>query len=276
MFNSKTRIALITCGAAVAILAGLYESQAADVCCGPARAVVTYARPYAAGRVAWSPSYGVSSTCNPWVPGSCGYAVYRPVRTVAYAPVTTTAYSPAASCTTILRTRQVPGQPIRNLFRVLLPPYRPIAETVCSTPQTTYYPSVSTTCYSYSGVCDPCDPCGGTASIGLSSSALGACCGAITTTPTYNGGPSTTPPNGGTPRTYRQGSPLESEQRLRPEPDANTNPATYGVPQLIDPDSRTAMRPLQQTVHYQPVSLTGSPAPSQPAADVGGWRASRD
>lgn len=303
MFISKTRIATVVCGVAIALSATYCEAQSA--CCGVAPAVVTYARPYAAARIAWVPSYGISSSCNPWVPGSCGYAVYRPVRACAYTPACNAcsscaspcstsvgygaAYSPGATCTTVLRTRQVPGQPIRNVLRILLPPYRPIEETVCSTPQVSYYPTASTTTYysGYSNSCGSCAPttCGSCYSpardacsacgSACSSCPSAACCGGTTTTPSCNGC-STTYPSNGSPSTYKQDSQSESQPRLMPTPETNTDQTTFGTPKRIEPKSRTAMQPLRQKVYYRTVSLAGSTAAAAPVVDVGGWRASSD
>jgi len=300
MLNLKTRIAMAAVAAALVVLAGVGESAAAGVCCSPVPATVTYARSYAAGRVAWTPSYGISSTCNPWVPGSCGYSVYRPV--VAYSPLVRTAYSPvttafspcppAANCTTVLRTRQVPGQPVRNLFRILLPPYRPIAETVCYTPTvaacpspcSTYYsgacgpcgascvtcPSGScTSCYTTASYSTVCDPCG----IAAPSYSSGGCCPPAATT--YGNGSAPAIDGNGTPSTYKQDSQSEPEIRLMPTPDETTDPATFQKPAAGEPESRTAMQPVRQAVSYRVVSLPGSAAPAA-KIDFGGWRAAAE
>ncbi len=52
--------------------------------CASCAAPTTYAPPYNANRIVWMPSYGVTTTCNPLVPQSCGYGV--------------TAYLPAGGC----------------------------------------------------------------------------------------------------------------------------------------------------------------------------------
>lgn len=295
MFNHKTRIAMVAGIAAIALLAGLCEGQAFAQCCGSSPVVTTYARPYSAGRVSWTSAYGVSSACNPWVPGSCGYSVYRPVTTTAFMPVTQTAFMPVATtacspcasganCVTTLQTRQVPGQPIRNLFRILLPPYRPVPVTTCYTPTTACYPSSCTSCYS--GSCAPtscsscytpsCSSCSRCTSCGSScSSCSSGACDSGNATPSYYNSP-TPSSSTGTPSTYKESSQSNTELRLMPTPDANTAPATFSTPKEADPDTRTAMQPIRQAVLYRPVSLNVSPAAAPATIDVGGWHASSD
>ena len=301
MLNSTIRTVFVACIAASTLFAWLPQSEAAGTCFAPAPAVVTYSRPYAAGRISWLPSYGVRSVGNPMVAGSYGYSVYRPVYQTAYRPVyqaayrpvyqavyrpvtaymPTTGFDPGSSCVTTSVSKYRPGQPLRNVFRVLLPPYGPRLQTVCYTPRAAYSPisygaGMPTSCSSYSPISSTsfysttCDPCSqGSACVQADCGTTGSAC----VSKTYGPAATTPPSNSAVPGTYKQESQPQLERRLKPSPDPSIDPATLNKPKRIDPESRTAMAPVRQAVRYQPVSLAGSTAP---AIDVGGWRASRD
>jgi hypothetical protein len=58
-----------------------------------------------------------------------------------------------------------------------------------------------------------------------------------------------------------------------PDSDNNIQQNSFKKPQIIDPANRTTAKPVVHASYIQPVSQSVVTAP--PAADYGGWRASR-
>ena len=290
MVHSRMRSVVVACGLATAVFASPPESKALFdwLCpanrCGPP-AATTYAPPYAANRISWTPSYGISSTCNPSLPGSCGYGTYQ----VAAAEPAVSACNPCGACVTA--TYRTTYRPFLAWWaarpRLFSPAtyqtvsYRPCVSS-CPTPSVTCYPA---SCASYCP--SPCNPCGALGSVcgTVGASCPTGSCAPITsgttvpssgTTPGWSGTPSTTEGGSGT-STYRQETTSEPDAELQPRPDDSTEPGSTYPPMLINPDSQTATRPLRLATFSRPVS--GSvpvQTPATPLIDVGGWRASRD
>lgn len=165
---------------------------AAPTCC------VTPA-PYHANRIMWTPGYGITSTCNPLAPRSCGYGVTAcmaptPVAPVAAcapcgtyaaaAPVATTTFRPFWSR---LFAPLVPTTTYRVAFCSPLAPCPTACAPMAACPTTACLPIASgcPTCPTAS--CAPaCDPCGDVGGYGMPSSSCpsGTCAPAVTETPT--------------------------------------------------------------------------------------------
>jgi hypothetical protein len=65
-----------------------------------------------------------------------------------------------------------------------------------------------------------------------------------------------------------------TETPMGPIPDSDIQQNSFKKPQIIDPANRTTARPVVHASYIQPVSQGVVTAP--PAADYGGWRASRN
>ena len=288
MIYSKMRGVVVAGVLSAVLFASPPESKAlfdwlwpANQCASPI--ATTYAMPYAANRVSWTPSYGVTSTCNPLLASSCGYGVHR----VAAVQPAVSACNPCGSAVTA--TYRTTYRPFWSWWAARPRLFgRPTYQTVSYTPYVTYPPASTTSCYpSSSTTCGPslCNPCGGIGSVCGSvgsSCATGSCDPVVSgttvpslgTTPTWNGGPSPIEGGGGT-STFRHENGSEPSQGLQPTPDASTEPATTNPPMLINPKSQTAAKPLRLATFWRPVSAPAQ-TPARPSIDVGGWRASRD
>jgi len=291
MVHLKMRSVVVAGGVAMVLFASPPESRALFdwLCpanrCGPATAT-TYALPYAANRISWTPGYGISSTCNPLLPGSCGYGT----QAVAASQPAVSAGVPCGACVTA--TYRTTYRPFLSWWaarpRLLdWATYRQVSYTPC----VTCGPASCVTCCpaSCATYCpSPCDPCGGLGSVcgTVGASCPTGSCAPISsgtavpgasTAPTWSGGSSTTE-RGGT-STFRQGTEPtpEPESELQPTPDASTEPASPRAPMLIHPDRQTAARPLRLAAFARAASGSAPANTSaRPAIDTGGWRASHD
>jgi len=289
MWYLKTRSLFVACGMSVVLLAAPAESKALFewLCpanwCKPAPDALTYAPPYSAQRIAWQPVSPAASACNPCASGSMSLVPqtsyrwsYSRVERTTYRPVTT--FDPCSGCP------RTAYQPVTT--KTLLPWLHRKSYTtsraVYSLPYAASYSGYGSPCGA--GPCGPaaCNPCGQNGSVwgsSLSSCPSGACGQASyqTVVPSYNGsGSRIDSGSSGPPSTYKQDT-QQPDLRLRPAPDSNTGPAPMSVPAAIGPDSRTAVRPVRQTVLYHPVSWSPAPgSPAKPPLDVSGWRASHD
>jgi hypothetical protein len=102
----RTRRAMVLLGATVLLMSPAMAA-AEQLVAWPHHAAAcnscpTGVSPYAANRIMWTPSYGVTSVCNPACPGTCTAATtaYMPVSgpyaTTAYMPVSYNAYMPVS------------------------------------------------------------------------------------------------------------------------------------------------------------------------------------
>jgi len=269
------------------------------VCC-------TTPAPYHAGRMMWTPSYGITSTCNPLAPGTCGYGLQSCASPVAacgpcataMAPVATTTYRPFLWG---LFRPLVPATTYRVAFCSPAAPCAPACPTTACAPWCPA-PACPTSC------APACDPCGGMAAPALGAPSAGydtiapgcpggGCAPVTAQAPmtTYEaapsaGAPAATEQNSIVPRTFEPSQP-GTELRMSPTPDTNTNGAdpSTSAPRLIDPVARKLARPIHQATYVVPIARPkpvaappASPRPTvaQPPAkrsvDVGGWRASRN
>jgi len=269
MLHQRLRGVVIACGVAAMLLSAPAESSACFDCLfGGWGAQTTYRAPYFAPTYAPAYSAPACTSCAPqtvrYVPQTYYRTVYRQV------PVTTYgAFSGCDPCT---------GGPVTY--------YRPVTSWTYQAawvPYTTYrivYSDACSPCASSNG-CSPCGP-----SVGSTLGAGGACCGQGTTT---NGtvGAGTIPPSGtsssangqapegkAAPDTFKKGA-EPSGEKIEPKPDPNTssNPG----PNLTDPGSHTALRPMAGAGRYHLIASPQEPAADRrPQTDAGGWRVSRD
>jgi hypothetical protein len=66
-----------------------------------------------------------------------------------------------------------------------------------------------------------------------------------------------------------------SSSRFQPSSGLNRNSNSNDAPRLIDPENRTAAKPIRYATYRQPPEVAPATA-SRPALDVGGWRPSQD
>lgn len=273
--------------------------------CAPACGVTRV--PYHANRMMWTPSYGISSTCNPFAARSCGYGVATCMTPVAVGgapcgpymaatPVATTTYRPFLYRLFHPFTPLVPTTTYRVAFCSPVAPCAPSCAPACApacAPMASCGPACPTPTLNYAPACDPCGSAMGTAGgygAAVPGCPSGACAPAVTTTPTptpslpqtYEGAaplsaplPSPVESNGDmTPRTYKEGEQpsTQPDVRLKPAPDTKSD-----APRLIDPVTQHTARPIRTASYLVPVSRSveaKKPAPQE--VDFGGWRASRD
>jgi len=81
-------------------------------------------------------------------------------------------------------------------------------------------------------------------------------------------------PAGKAPETFKKGSePPGGSIEPKPDPNTSANPG----PNLTDPGSHTALRPMGQAGRYRLIASPEEPAADRRAqTDAGGWRVSRD
>jgi hypothetical protein len=291
MLYQRLRGVVIACGVAAMLLSAPAESNA---CCdwlfGGWGAQTTYRAPYFAPTYApaysapacsscapqsYAPAYSTSA-CTSCAPQTVRYVPQTYYRTV-YRQVPVTTYGAFSGCDPCT------GCPVTY--------YRPVtswAYQAALMPYATYrivYSDAYSPCVSSSGCFS--DGCVSSApSVGSASAVGGACCGQGTTT---NGtvGAGTVPPSDSSgaangqapagkaaPETFKKGS-EPSGGSIEPKPDPNTtsNPG----PNLTDPGSHTAFRPMGQAGRYRLIASPEEPAADRrPQTDAGGWRVSRD
>ncbi len=245
MFYPKLRGVMLMCSMTAMLSAMPVESRG---CClldnlfGGGSARTTYRMPYV---TAYTPA------CTSCTPTSC----------VSYAPQTC-CYAPQTCCYVPQTCYYVPQTCYRTVYRPLLTwSFRPLL-----VPYTTYRAV-------YSNPCATCNPC------------IGGACGTVTysgTTTSFGSScpsciPAATPSSSipaarPEPATFQQNSPPQIQKTLKPIPKIDTQLNSTPAPSLIDPSSRTTLRPIRQASYNRLVATDGPTL----TAENGGWRASRD
>lgn len=302
MLFARIRVVAVLGVAAIAIFA---FSARAEACsrCRPAAVTAmspvccTTPPPYHSNRLMWTPQYGITSTCNPFVARTCGYGIQAcaaprgacgaaPVSACAPAPMSTFAMSPVAACDPC-----APAAMTTTTFRPFLwrlfHPFRPLVPTtsyrvafcspVAPCPTAACAPVCPTPCLPACPApsCGPaCAPAVGAAmgsAMGTYDTIAPSCpsgtCGPMASeaSPSLSA-PSLSAPSiqqgGEIPRTFKDESqPLGSpEMRMRATPDAGTDqPSTRSEPpRLIDPVARNHASPIHPATYLVPISR---PAP---------------
>lgn len=305
MQSARVRAAMVAAGATMLVVGMVAPAGACGYGCGWFRGGGTTVMspvcavspaPYHVNRLMWTPSYGITSTCNPLAPGTCGYGIQ-------------TALSPVAGCDPCAAVpaavTPVAVTTYRPLLWRLFHPFAP--RPVSVTYQAAYYTPVA----AYAAPCCPapaCSPicaapgCGPSAvpygAVSASGYDLlapgcpaGSCAPAVATAPAgayetapATGGAPATEPGAAPPRTFKEEAsptPTTPELRMKPVPDDTSdrpNPST-AAPPPTGPVARRLGSPIHQATYFQAMPEPRS-AGTQPAAnrsvDLGGWRASRD
>lgn len=307
MNSSTLRGAVIVCGTFAALLGTPAESHAIFHWFGCNWFGGGYAyRPVVVGAAPQTCGY-TPQTCG-YTPQVCQYAPQTSYR-LQFVSVPTTTYAPTSACDpctgSLVTTMRPVTAYVRRLQYVPYTSYRPVYTSACSTCATGACPTTSG--YAPSGyapsTCSSCAPASSTG-VPTSYSYEGAYNGTYNSGSTALGGstftpqPSLAPENGTTPepQTSQRPSPADAEEpESNPANKTNTSfQPNSEAPRLIDPDDRTAVRPIPrvwghapilppsgtsgggepqivQAVHRQPVDLASSQARSaspSPAADA--------
>ena len=263
MLFSQVRSAVLACSVTALLLAVPAESRACgwlDGLCGWGAARTTYRAPFVAPSCA---PVCAPRTCS-YVPQTCYRTVYRRV------PVTTC--RPFTSCDPCTGCPVTAFRPVTTFASrpVLVPytTYRVVYSQACSPcaprgPRAPYGPCVG-------GACGPA-PLSGTSSCPSCAPTAGpATNGAV---PAPSAGQPGSPLTPG-PQTFLENGQPELRKTLKPIPETDTKLNSTPAPNLIDPNSRTTLRPIQSAPRYHFAATTVERLPS--TANDTGWRPARD
>jgi|GEM_PF-3492112 len=232
----------------------------------------TYAPPYSP--VAWQTQSACSTQTCCYVPQTCYRPVYRAVPTTTLQAVTSC--DPCSGCPVTCY------RPVTSYSRcvqyVPYTTYRAVWSNPCSTS------ACAVGCSPSASACDPCGSACGVSGL-TTSSGCTSCSNGITTTtpstsaaataPTYTPQTTTSPapataPSTVAPKTFQSTPQQQPSTSLKPIPETKIQNNSTNMPQLIDPDDRSAAKPIQQANYYQTVSQT-----VVKELDNSGWRNAR-
>jgi hypothetical protein len=288
MSGYKLRVVVLSCALAAGLLAVPADSSACwGWLFGGWGARTTYAAP--AWGSTYAPAYCSSgcsapaysapacSSCVPQTTYSVPYTAYRMV----YQQTPVTTYTACTRCDTCTGCPVTCYRPVTTWsYRAALVPYttyRLVYSSACSSCASysgcsTCVSGLGTTLQTGSSSCDSCTSFRATFDVGTEAAIQAA----ADESSVYSGGSDDAAEEGpalNPPHTFKDGLEGGGEQRdTTPDPGASSSSG----PDLADPGSRTALRPIQQPVRLRLITTPLPPVTPQAQADYGGWRVSRD